>query len=201
MIFSIHATGLGGQGVLTLTKLLAEYTRDRGLKTTTFNSKGMAQRGGRVTSDLRICDQQDREFDPRIAEGGADLLLAMEVGEALNSKRLIKTDGTVLLYGRRIIPTTMVMEKKGGYPEFDEVRDHFQLLAGPVHLVPAVDAGANIYMLGVLAAVLPGAGAFFEADPVQLEQILRTRLNRNSDANIAALRGGFEYGKKIAQES
>lgn len=198
MIFSIHATGLGGQGVLTLTKLMAEYTRSRGFKTTIFNSKGMAQRGGRVTSDIRICDQQDREFDPRIAEGGADILLAMEVGEALNSKALIRSDGTVLLYGRRIIPAAIVMEKKGWYPELDEVRDHFQLLAGRVRLIPAVDEGANIYMLGILAAVLPWAGAFFEAEPGPLEEILRARLTRNSDANIAALRGGYEYGQKIA---
>ncbi|MDY7028945.1 MAG: 2-oxoacid:acceptor oxidoreductase family protein [Spirochaetota bacterium] len=198
MIFSIHATGLGGQGVLTLTRLLAEYTRSRGFRTTIFNSKGMAQRGGRVTSDIRICDQQDREFDPRIAGGGADILLAMEVGEALNSKGLIRSDGTVLLYGRRIIPTAVVMDRNGRYPELDEVRDHFQALAGRVHLVPAVDEGANIHMLGVLAAALPSAGAFFEAEPGQLEEILRSRLTRNSDANIAALRGGYEYGRKIA---
>jgi Pyruvate/2-oxoacid:ferredoxin oxidoreductase gamma subunit len=104
----------------------------------------------------------------------------------------------VLLYGRRIIPTAVVMDRNGRYPELDEVRDHFQALAARVHLVPAVDEGANIHMLGVLAAALPSAGAFFEAEPGQLEEILRSRLTRNSDANIAALRGGYEYGRKIA---
>lgn len=42
MIFSIHVTGLGGQGVVTLTKVLAEYSQSEGYKTTLCNSKGMA---------------------------------------------------------------------------------------------------------------------------------------------------------------
>jgi len=199
MIFSIHVTGLGGQGVLTLTRLLAGYTEDRGFKTTLFNSKGMAQRGGRVTSDIRVSDQPEGEFDPRIADGAADILVGMELGEALNSQAVIHPEGTVLLYGRRIIPTSVVMDKKGWYPGFDDVRGRFETRARRVHLVPSVDAGANVYMLGVLCASLPEAGAFFEVPPDQFTAVLRGALKRDIDENIDAFTRGYEYGQSVTK--
>lgn len=201
MIFSIHVTGLGGQGVVTLTKVLAEYSQSEGYKTTLFNSKGMAQRGGRVTSDIRISDNNEREFDSRISAGGADIMIGMEIGEALNSNDRIRPEGTVLLYSRRSVPTTVVMDKHGQYPEVDEVYDYFSQKTAHTEAVPEVASGANIYMLGVLCGYLPSIGAEFQVKIDRLEEILQSSLKRNTEENIDTLKKGYEYGRKITESA
>ena len=64
MLTSIFVTGLGGQGVVTFARLLTGYLIEQGLKTSLFNATGMAQRGGRVTSEIRISS------DPELQSGG-----------------------------------------------------------------------------------------------------------------------------------
>lgn len=201
MIFSIHVTGLGGQGVVTLTKVLAEYSQSEGYKTTLFNSKGMAQRGGRVTSDIRISDNNEREFDSRISAGGADIMIGMEIGEALNSNDRIRPEGTVLLYSQRSVPTTVVMDKHGQYPEVDEVYDYFSQKTAHAEAIPKVASGANVYMLGVLSGYLPSIGAEFQIHLDRLEEILRSSLKRNTEENLDTLKKGYEYGRQIAKRA
>jgi len=218
MIFSIHVSGLGGQGVVTLTSLLARYTEETGYKTTIFTSKGMAQRGGRVTSDVRISDNPAAEFDPRIASGTADLLVGMELGEAFNSRALVRSGGCVLLYRQRTVPSSVVLDKNGLYPEFEEIRKVFlqsenQVVqraedtdkdreAEPlVVMVPNQNQGANIFVLGTLCASLPAAGAFFTIEPDAFMTVLRSGLRRNIESNIEAFMKGYEYGKEYAHRA
>ena len=216
MIFSIHVSGLGGQGVLTLTGLFAEYTRSEGLPTTLFNSKGMAQRGGRVTSDIRfIADEagstgkaaagadagDSTNFGPRIGDKNADILVGLEIGEALNSLPLSKPGGIVLLYSHRSVPANIVPDKHGRYPNIGEVGDYFSAAGARVFTVPESDTSANIYILGVLAAVLPAAGTSFRGDPMELQSLLRTRLKRGIETNLEALNKGYEYGQELADRS
>lgn len=209
MIFSIHVSGLGGQGVLTLTRLFAEYTRSEGLPTTLFNSKGMAQRGGRVTSDIRFAVDKGsigpdgskdgpKAFEPRIGDKTADILVGLEIGEALNSLPLAKPGGIVLLYSRRSVPSNIVLDKHGRYPHIDEVGEYFSAGGARVFTVPETDISANIYLLGVLAAVLPAAGSSFRGDPTRLQSLLRTRLKRGIETNLEALNKGYEYGQELA---
>ena len=165
MIFSLHFTGLGGQGVVTMAKLLASYTEAQGFKTTIFTSKGMAQRGGRVTTDVRVADSAAADFSPRNSAAGAHILIGMEVGEALNSKDILKKEGSLLLYERRVVPSSIIMDKKASYPTVEEVKSLFSRRVTRLLGVPEVDEAANIYVLGVLCAQLPSAGSFFTIDP------------------------------------
>lgn len=249
MIYSIHFSGLGGQGVLTLTKLLAEYTRAEGYTTTLFNSKGMAQRGGRVTSDIRISSDSPEQsgepvevgpapqtaapqttaaspagaqaasastaeaghnpvspavprtadFESRIGEGNADLVVGLEIGEAVNSLPIIKPEGTALLYTRRSIPANIVLDRHAHYPEAEEVRDLFSRRCMKVLAVPETDGSANIYILGILAAILPEAGSFFRIDFEKLEKILRGRLKRDIQLNLQIMKKGYEYGRELVR--
>jgi indolepyruvate ferredoxin oxidoreductase beta subunit len=215
MIYSIHFSGLGGQGVLTLTRLLAEYTRGEGYITSLFNSKGMAQRGGRVTSDIRIfsgapeqtADRADApstgapaaEFEPRIGEGNADMVVGLEIGEAVNSLPLVKPEGTALLYSRRSIPADIVLNRHARYPEAEEVREIFSRHCKKALAIPETEGPANIYLLGVLTAILPSAGSFFGIDLEKLEKILRGRLKRDIDRNIETMKKGYEYGRQLVK--
>ena len=78
MMQSIFMTGLGGQGIITLANLISGQASEKGLKVSLFNAKGMAQRGGRVTSEIRMSDDPGLEFGARISAGTADILIGME---------------------------------------------------------------------------------------------------------------------------
>lgn len=70
----IVISGLGGQGVLFVTRLLAEAALSKGLKVFTSETHGMAQRGGTVLSFLKVGDYAS----PLIRPGKADGLLSLK---------------------------------------------------------------------------------------------------------------------------
>ena len=78
MMQSIFMTGLGGQGIITLANLISEQATDKGLRVTLFKAKGMAQRGGRVTSEIRLSDDPQAAFGARISAGKADIRVPCE---------------------------------------------------------------------------------------------------------------------------
>ena len=79
----------------------------------------MAQRGGFVKAQLRL----GREIvGPIIPEKGADLVIAMELSEALKAVRFLKVGGEFVLYGNRWEPTA-VMLGKAPYPKAEDVKE------------------------------------------------------------------------------
>jgi len=71
-------SGLGGQGILFMTKLLAQSAVNKGLKILVGETHGMAQRGGSVVSHLRVGDVKGS----LVRAGSAHILLALEENEA-----------------------------------------------------------------------------------------------------------------------
>ncbi|MCB2144970.1 MAG: 2-oxoacid:acceptor oxidoreductase family protein [Deltaproteobacteria bacterium] len=72
--YQIVISGVGGQGVLFITRLLAEAAIEKGLPVFTSETHGMAQRGGTVISHLKV-----GEFaSPLISPGQADGLIALK---------------------------------------------------------------------------------------------------------------------------
>ena len=69
----IVISGVGGQGVLFITRLLAETAIQQGLPVLTSETHGMAQRGGTVISHLKI----GNFTSPLIRAGSADGLIAL----------------------------------------------------------------------------------------------------------------------------
>ncbi len=74
-VTNIVVAGLGGQGVLKGTDILAEVALRAGYDVKKSEIKGMSQRGGSVTGDVRF---GDRVFSPMVPAGEADYLLVLE---------------------------------------------------------------------------------------------------------------------------
>jgi indolepyruvate ferredoxin oxidoreductase beta subunit len=70
----IVISGIGGQGVLFITRLLAEAAIQKGLPVFTSETHGMAQRGGTVISHLKVGDFTS----PLITPGSANGLIALK---------------------------------------------------------------------------------------------------------------------------
>ena len=95
--------GVGGQGTVLASKLIAAAAMNCGNTVHSAETIGMAQRGGSVTSHVRI---GGHAFSPLIPKGSADLLLAFEPAEAVRNLSYLKKDGAVIVNSNPVKPTT-----------------------------------------------------------------------------------------------
>lgn len=100
----IMICGVGGQGTVLASKIIAAAAMKAGDVVHSAETIGMAQRGGPVTSHVRIGDEA---FSPLIPYGNADLILAFEPAEAVRNLIYLKKDGCVIL---NTVPTKPVSE-------------------------------------------------------------------------------------------
>ena len=82
--------GIGGQGVLTCSKLILETALYKGYEVRSAETIGMAQRGGSVISHVRI---GERIYSSLIPEGRADEVISMDFTEALRYQNYLKQSG------------------------------------------------------------------------------------------------------------
>jgi len=188
-VTNILVVGIGGQGVMTATEILAEAAISQGHDVKKTEVAGMAQRGGVVSSHLRF---GKRVLSPQIAPGEADLIVGFEAAEALRWIHYLRPGGRVLMNTARLVPPVV----SGGlydYPE-DPVGE-IRALGIEVHAFDAMAIAlalgdvrlGNSVMLGAIADHLP-----FSAE-VLLESILRRfRLRKPGmvEANARAFEGG-----------
>jgi indolepyruvate ferredoxin oxidoreductase beta subunit len=193
---NILIAGVGGQGTVTLGDLIAERASGLGLPVSVFHSRGMAHRGGRVSGELRIASHPGEPLAPRLSAGGADVLIGMEIGEALNSLPFLRDGGVALLLDCRYVPSETAL-KKESYPCLEEVEALFAGRTRRVFGVPRPPAPMNLFALGFLAAVLPNEldpQGIFQAEG--LEQTIRRSLKKSTEENLQAFRKGLAHGQQ-----
>jgi len=189
----IVLVGVGGQGILTIGELLLHAALDAGIPASFAPTKGMAQRGGFVKAELRLGADG---VGPRVRDGGADLVMALERSEALRGIRFVKRGGSFVLYDDVWAPTG-VMLGAARYPERDavvraiEAAGAHAIVLSPAEM-PAIGgrrAPANVVVLGAACAV-PALATVL--DVARVEQAVAARWPRASATNVAALRFGRE---------
>ncbi len=89
----IVVSGIGGQGVLFLTRVIAQVAVDRGIPVLTSESHGMAQRGGTVLSTLKVGDFAA----PLIRTGQADVALLLWEANLAVHRPLLKDAGALII--------------------------------------------------------------------------------------------------------
>lgn len=100
---SILLAGVGGQGTVLASKLIAQCAMDKGLNARTAETIGMAQRGGCVVSHVRVGDEI---HSPLIPEGQADVIIGFEPAEAVRNYKYLKQGGTVIVNSSPVKPVT-----------------------------------------------------------------------------------------------
>ncbi len=151
-------TGVGGQGTILASNVLAELGITLGYDSKKAEVHGMSQRGGSVISHVSWGEQV---FSPVIPEGEADILISFEKLEAMRFAGGIREDAMVLINDHEIVPLT-VSSGGGRYPAEDEIRAAFAPLTENVYWVKGVkiaeDLGnakaANVVLLGALSKIL-----------------------------------------------
>ena len=95
MHYNIVAAGVGGQGVLFISRILGEMALKEGFYPCIGEVHGMSQRGGTVIATVRISDR--KEIGPLIKKGGADALVALEPLEAARLVDMLSKDGIAVV--------------------------------------------------------------------------------------------------------
>lgn len=93
--FNIHITGVGGQGIGLLSQSLLRGIDHAGIHAIAVDTHGLAQRGGSVVSRIRC---GDKIHSPLIMTKHADLVLGMEVHEAMRGLKDALQKGGTLIY-------------------------------------------------------------------------------------------------------
>jgi indolepyruvate ferredoxin oxidoreductase, beta subunit len=156
---NIFLSGVGGQGAILASNILAEVFLNAGYDVKKAEVHGMAQRGGDVTTHFRF---GKKVYSPLIKYGDVDYLLSFEFLEALRYINWVKPDGKVLLNKQEIYPPSVNLGLMA-YPQEVEkaFKKHFKTN------VQVIDGQGIARKLGNLQAanvVLVGAFSNFFPD-------------------------------------
>jgi len=198
MSCDIVLVGVGGQGVLTIGDLLLRAAFAADVPASFRPTKGMAQRGGFVKVELRLGRE---DVGPRIGEGGADLVVAMERSEALNGLPYAKPNGTVLLFDHVWKPTGVLLGVDP-YPTRKQVVEAIRATAMRLILLdpddlPVTDGRpvrSNVYVLGAMLGVSRLADLL---DLALVKQVIADRWPKAAVSNREAFRAGLS-SKRLA---
>ena len=189
---NIILTGVGGQGTVLASKLIAAAAMEKDMPVTSAETIGMAQRGGSVFSHLRM---GEGVHSPMILPGEGDLLIGFEPGEALRMLPYLKKDAPVVTSVRPVIPVTAALA--GGTYDGRAQLDYLKSLSHPLYTVDPDEAIRELGNPKVMNVVLLGAAVatgLLGLEPEDVKQAIRRRLpEKLQELNFKAL----EYGMKL----
>lgn len=132
-ITNVVFAGLGGQGVLRASDILAEAVFRSGYDVKKSEIHGMSQRGGSVSSDVRFGAEV---FSPMTPPGEADYLVVLHPTQVVNNLHCLREGGV-------LITTDLVLGENGDFSALDHNNDS-----------PVTRRNFNIALLGTLSVYL-----------------------------------------------
>ena len=190
---NILLVGVGGQGTILASKILAEVAQKEGYDLKVSEIHGMAQRGGSVVTQVKM---GRKVYSPLIEAGETNIILAFEKLEALRWVHFLKPDGIMIVNNQVIDPVPVIL----GLAEYP---------VGIVETIQAKVTGAvfvdahriakecgnvkasNVVLMGILA------GKMEFAKKVWLDAIKDTIPAKFLDLNLKA----FEQGWSLADQN
>ena len=100
--------GVGGQGVVLASKLIAYAAMEKGMNVRTSETIGMSQRGGSVVSHVRM---GELVYSPMIPKKSADVMIAFEPAEAVRNLQYLKADGVLVVDKKAVKPVTATLSQ------------------------------------------------------------------------------------------
>jgi len=152
-------TGVGGQGVILASDIIGDAAITTGYDIKKTDALGMAQRGGSVTSNVRIAPQVR---SPLIKMGEADMLLAFEKLEAARWSHYLRPGGIAIVNNHALPPLSVSLGSER-YPGDDEIINILKQRTDRVYFVEGTRRARelgnvrvlNIFMLGCVSLFAP----------------------------------------------
>jgi len=179
--------GVGGQGLITLTKIIAEAAKAEALEARTSELHGLSQRGGSVETHIRF---GKKVWSPLVAPSSADLILSLEIQEVLRVFAYADKD-TAFLVNRKYIPF------ENGLTEKEAVEKMKELVRGESYLVSASDICQKQLQVEVVSGIyLLGYAVFKKLIPLKPESMLKGIEKIISQKYLELNKKAFELAKK-----
>ena len=194
--YSIYISGVGGQGIIKTSVIIGEAAMLEGYDVVMSEIHGMSQRGGSVSTELKIGNFKSSIVE----ESKADLILAFEPIEVLRGLNKANKDTTLIFNTFPIVPSTLTQTGET-YPEIDDIisnlKDNFDSVYPIEGNGLAVDAGSILS----LNMVLLGACVANEDFPLSKETV-ETAMKNNlapkfHEMNLKAIENGYNANKDL----
>lgn len=190
MEFNVVAAGIGGQGIVLFSEVLAKAMLAEGQNPSFYVHSGLAQLGGSVSSHIRAGDR----ICPKITHGCADVILSLELAEILHAVPFLKRDGKVLISTSIQMPYHSTMNPDL-YPTVETLTELFREGGVKPVFIPADtiarEAGhiqaLNMVMLGALVAVSN------IVDTESAVKTIRETIENGVDINVEGFWKGYEF--------
>ncbi|MEJ5202102.1 MAG: indolepyruvate oxidoreductase subunit beta [Anaerolineales bacterium] len=185
---NILLVGVGGQGTILASNILAELGLRLGLDVKQAEIHGMSQRGGSVVSHLRW---GEKVFSPIIPPGEADILLAFEKLEAARFSDHLRPGGIALINDHSINPMT-VSAGLVEYPDHAQIQGILNHVTGHIYWINGLKIAeelgntrtANVVLLGALSSLMT-------IDPTDWATVIQARLSAKViEINLKAFQTG-----------
>ena len=189
--YNIYICGVGGQGIIKTSVIIGEAAMNQGLNVVMSEIHGMSQRGGSVSTELKIGDYNSSI----ISEHGADMLLSFEPIETIRGLDKVNDDTKIVFNTHPIVPAS----SDKPYPSVANItnvlKENFK------HVLPidgtklALDAG-NVLALNM---VLLGAVTADDKFPLSKESVIVAMKNnlkpKFHELNLKAIESGYNWIK------
>jgi indolepyruvate ferredoxin oxidoreductase beta subunit len=197
-VFRLVIAGVGGQGTLLASRLIAQSSIDAGLAVKIGETYGMAQRGGPVMGHILIGEGAE---SPQIRPGEADALIGFELGEAVRRGVTYLKEGGLALVNTRKFPPLEVISGMMEYPSEDSL---LSLLGEVTSDIVKFDATAIAEEAGdAIATNMVMLGAIVESGTLPFSEKVVTAALRSSvratylEINLKA----FKMGRNAYEDS
>lgn len=181
--------GLGGQGILFMTRVVAQATLNKGFDVLGAETHGMAQRGGSVISHLRIGNARSS----LVRHGAARFLLALEEDEAYRNIPYLSKNGRMY-----------VNTHTNSFPR-NEVRPYLRRMGIASQAFSAAELAAELGAPRSSNLALLGLFSAYEPFPVSYGELLETigLLSPDSyrEINLRVFQEGFQRGSSERERS
>ena len=184
--------GVGGQGVVLASKLIAYAAMEKGLNVRTSETIGMSQRGGSVVTHVRM---GDTVYSPMIPKGSADVIMAFEPAEAVRNLSYLKEDGVMVVDKKAVKPVTATLTQS----KYDgqESLEYLQKKVKNLYIIDGdaicEQAGSSKVLNVVLLGVALGSGVL-NIPLDEMKEIIKKHVKPQFvEMNIKAL----ELGAKV----
>ncbi len=170
MTHNLLFAGVGGQGVVLASEVLARVAAAEGFDVKQGEVHGAAQRGGAVVSHIRF---GERVYSPLNLRGQVDVMLAFEKLEAVRHAHYLKPGGILIINDHRVEPTYLNTSVK--YPDdpigFLKTKPYRVLTVNATEMARALgnERVASLIMLGAVSKFIPLKAASWD-------QVLRERI-------------------------
>jgi indolepyruvate ferredoxin oxidoreductase beta subunit len=195
MVYNVLLVGTGGQGIITLSKILATAAMSKNLKVIVTQKKGLAQRGGSVVAQVRIGDV----YSPQIPKYSSHSLISMDKNETFEYLGYINKN-SILLINNKSINDSVLLSKKDKIQQ-EEIKQLQESMKDNIVFIDTklkikqkdVSKGANIYMLGVLLGMDNRINSFIKKDDIISS--IKKNLKKNTELNIELFNKGIQFKK------